>query len=172
MSGVRAEATIHIDASPDRVWRMVSDVTRMGEWSPITYRCVWLDGATAPAVGARFKGYNAMSPAKWWTICEVTEAVAGKVFEFRTVDVSFPFSIGARNKEMTRWRYTFEPDGIGTKVTESYAVAHTPIVLDAPMRIANAIPGAKGLVAKRRARVDAGMHATLERLKAAAEDFE
>ncbi len=169
MSGV-TEASIHIDASPDRVWRMVSDVTRMGEWSPITYRCVWLDGATSPTVGARFKGFNAMSPAKWWTICEVTESTPGKVFEFRTVDVSFPFSIGARNKEMTRWRYTFEPDGIGTKVTESYAVAHTPVVLAAPMRLAAIVPGGKRMVAKRQGRTDAGLQETLERLKAAAED--
>jgi uncharacterized protein YndB with AHSA1/START domain len=170
MSHVRAEASIHVDASPDRVWRLVSDVTRMGEWSPITYRCEWLGGANGPAAGARFKGFNAMPPAKWWTVCEITESQPGKIFEFRTMDVSFPFSLGAKDREMTRWRYSFEPDGIGTKVTESYEVAFTPPILDLPMRIARFIPGGSKAVDKRRARTDDGMKATLERLKAAAED--
>jgi uncharacterized protein YndB with AHSA1/START domain len=172
MSDVSAEASIHVDASPDRVWRMVSDVTRMGEWSPITYRCEWLGAAAGPAVGARFKGYNAMRPAKWWTVCEVTESVPGKEFGFSTVQVSFPFSLGAGSREMTRWRYTFEPDGIGTKVTESYEVAFTPPVLDIPTRIARLIPGGSKAVDKRRDRTDRGMEETLERLKAAAEGVE
>jgi uncharacterized protein YndB with AHSA1/START domain len=170
MSGV-TEASIFIDASPDRVWRMVSDVTRMGEWSPVTYRCEWIKGANGPAVGARFKGYNSMSPAKWWTICEVTDASPGKVFEFSTVDVSFPFSVGVKkNTEMTRWRYTFEPEGIGTKVTESYEVVLTPPILSGPMRIGAAIPGVRSMIDKRRERADEGVRTTLERLKAAAED--
>jgi uncharacterized protein YndB with AHSA1/START domain len=168
---LRAEASLHIDAPPERVWRMVTDVTRMGEWSPVTYKCEWLDGATAPDVGARFKGYNQMPPARWWTVCEITASVPGKVFEFRTVDVSMPFALGAkRNTEMTRWRYTFEPDGIGTKVTESYEVAYTPPLLSIPERIARAIPGGAGVVDRRRAKTTEGMQRTLERLKEAAEE--
>jgi uncharacterized protein YndB with AHSA1/START domain len=145
-----AVVTLHIDAPPQRVWRLVSDVTRMGEWSPVTYRCEWLGDASGPSVGARFKGFNRMPPAKWWTICEVTESEPGKVFAFNTVDVSFPFSLGARKQDMTRWRYTFEPDGIGTKVTESYEVAYTPPVLAVPERIARLLPGAGRAVDRRR----------------------
>jgi uncharacterized protein YndB with AHSA1/START domain len=171
MTDMRAEVSIHIDAPPERLWRLITDVTRMGEWSPITYKCEWLDGADAPVVGARFKGYNRMRPARWWTVCEVTASEPGKVFEFRTMDVSLPFSIGgARNREMTRWRYTFEPDGIGTKVTESYDVAYVPPLLSIPERIARAIPGGAGAVEKRRAKTNDGMLRTLERLKAAAEE--
>jgi uncharacterized protein YndB with AHSA1/START domain len=165
---MHAEASTFIDAPPDRVWRLISDVTRMGEWSPITYRCDWLDGATGPAPGARFKGFNKMPPAKWWTICEITESVPGKVFEFRTVEVSPPFSIGTGKREMTRWRYTFEPEGIGTKVTESYGVTFTPPILAIPERIGRLL-GATKTIEKRRDKTTQGMHATLERLKAAAE---
>lgn len=164
-----AEASTFIDAPPDRVWRMVSDVTRMGEWSPITYRCEWIDGAAGPSVGARFKGYNKMAPARWWTICEVTESVPGKVFEFRTIRVSMPFAIGVGEREMTRWRYTFEPEGIGTKVTETYGVAFTPPLLSVPQRVARLVPGGAKAVEKRVDRTIQGMHTTLERLKAAAE---
>lgn len=162
--------TLHIDAPPERVWRMVADVTRMGEWSPITYRCEWLDGADGPRDGGRFKGYNKLSPARWWTICEITESVPGKVFEFRTVDVSFPFSIGVGDREMTRWRYTFEPDGIGTNITESYAVAFTPPLLRVPEQILRKIPGGARLMDRRRAQTEGGIRETLKRLKAAAEE--
>ncbi len=167
---MQSRESLHIDAPPERLWRMVSDVTRMGEWSPITYRCEWLAGASGPQESARFKGYNKLSPAKWWTICEVTESVKGKVFEFRTVDVSFPFSLGVRGREMTRWRYDFEPDGIGTKVTESYSVAFTPPVLRIPEQIARRIPGVSTLMDRRRAQTELGIKQTLERLKVVAEE--
>jgi len=33
-AGMRASVNLHIDASPDQVWGLVSDITRMGEYSP------------------------------------------------------------------------------------------------------------------------------------------
>lgn len=48
------EVTVHIDAHPDVVYDLIADVTRMPEFSPEVIRCEWLDGATGPAVGARF----------------------------------------------------------------------------------------------------------------------
>lgn len=152
---MRGEVSTHIDAPSDRVWRLVSDVTRMGEWSPVCYRCEWIDGATGPAVGARFKGHNRQGLARWSTTCEVTASEPGRVFEFRTVDGTF--AIGFREREMTRWRYELEPDGIGTKVTESYELVAFPPLLR---------PGAFFL---RRQDREGGMRTTLERLKAEAE---
>jgi uncharacterized protein YndB with AHSA1/START domain len=153
-----AVVDLHIDAPPDRVWRLVSDVTRMGEWSPICYRCEWLDGATGPQVGARFKGYNKQGPSKWSTTCEVVESVPGKVFAFTVMDGTYSFFF--RNREHTRWRYEFEPDGIGTKVTESNDVVGTPPLLRLITPVLNAQAGQR----------EAGMRTTLERLKAAAEE--
>ena len=138
----------------------------MGEWSPITYRCEWVEGSNGPSAGARFKGYNRMPPARWWTLCEVTESVPGKVFEFRTIDGTFSF--GARNKEMTRWRYTFEPDGIGTRARESYAVSFIPAPLRIPEMILRRI-GAGSLVDRRRAQTNRAMDETLQRIKRTAE---
>jgi uncharacterized protein YndB with AHSA1/START domain len=159
---------LFIDAPPERVWQLVSDVTRMGEWSPITYRCEWLDGASRPAQGVRFKGYNKMAPAKWWTVCEITNCEPGKAFEFRTVRVSFPISLGVGQREMTRWRYTFEPEGIGTNVTERYEARFVPPILAVPEKIARAV-GLGGAVDKRRKLTNDAMDETLRRLKAAAE---
>jgi uncharacterized protein YndB with AHSA1/START domain len=166
---LRAEASTHIAAPPQRVFELITDVTRMGDWSPITYKCEWLDGATAAAVGAKFKGYNKLSPARWWTVCEVTAADPGRLFEFVTVDVSAPFSIGVKTpREMTRWRYEFAPENGGTRVTESYRVHLTPPLLRVPEQIARKL-GAGRAMDRRREKTNNGMQETLRRLKEAAE---
>ena len=51
-------ATIDIDAPADVVYDLVADITNMGRWSPECFRTAWVDGATAPVPGARFKGWN------------------------------------------------------------------------------------------------------------------
>ncbi|MEM9748776.1 MAG: SRPBCC family protein, partial [Actinomycetota bacterium] len=45
--------TVAIDAAVEDVWALVSDVTRIGEFSPETFEAEWLDGATGPAEGVR-----------------------------------------------------------------------------------------------------------------------
>ena len=51
------EVTVHMNATPEEVWALVSDVTQIGRYSPETFEGEWLDGATGPAVGARFRGH-------------------------------------------------------------------------------------------------------------------
>lgn len=150
---MKGEVSIVVDAPPDRVWDLVSDVTRMGEWSPVCYRCEWTSGA--PGKGSRFRGYNKQGLARWWTECEVTEYEPPKVFEFRTVDGLL--SVGYRGREMTRWRYELEPDGAGAKVTESFELKAFPYLLR---------PVSPFL---RRQDRESGMRTTLERLKREAE---
>ncbi len=45
-------------APADHVYALISDITRMSEWSPECIHCEWTDEATGPAVGARFKARN------------------------------------------------------------------------------------------------------------------
>ena len=52
------EGTIEIDIPPDRVYALISDVTRTGDWSQECRRCRWMDGAQGLTVGARFLAYN------------------------------------------------------------------------------------------------------------------
>src|ERR1700730_11448136 len=54
--GVEGGATVHIEAPPEKVYGMISDVTRMGEWSPETHRCEWIDGAAGPPAGGALQG--------------------------------------------------------------------------------------------------------------------
>jgi len=106
-----SSASIDIDAPPEVVWNLVTDITRMGEWSPECRRAEWKNGATGPAVGARFHGYNQAGTFEWDAPCVVSECVPGQVFAFDVPPDSEPF---------TRWRFELAPNGTGTTLTESF----------------------------------------------------
>src|SRR6478609_8884918 len=109
--------TVHMDATPEAVWALVSDVTKIGRYSPETFEAEWLDGATGPAVGARFRGHvkrNGIGPV-YWTGCVVTACVPGR---------EFAFGVGQPGKTpLNIWGYRLEPSGDGTDVTESFQLA-------------------------------------------------
>jgi len=105
--GDGAEVHVHVEAPPDVVYGAVSDVTRMGEWSPETVKCEWLDGATGPAVGARFQGTNKRGIVRWSTKPTVVAAESGR---------EFAFDVGPD----TRWTYRFDSEGTGTRLSESF----------------------------------------------------
>ena len=78
------KVSVWMDAPPAAVWDLVSDVTRIGEFSPETFEARWTRGSTGPEVGAYFKGHvkrNGVGPT-YWTLCKVTQCVPEKVFEF------------------------------------------------------------------------------------------
>jgi hypothetical protein len=112
---MRAAVSLQMNASPEKVWGLVSDITKMGEYSPEVVETKWIDGATGPALGARYRGHvkrNEKWPILYWTTCEITECKPGEVFEFAVV---------FGNRKANVWRYEFRatPDG-GCEVTESY----------------------------------------------------
>ena len=143
------EARLLIEASPDRVYALVSDVTRMGEWSPECRGGEWLAGATGPAVGASFRGDNRIGPRRWSTTSKVVAAVPGR---------EFAFAVMVRGQEATRWRYQLELRGDGTLVTESFDYVWAPWYF-----------AAGNLLIGRRWQLRRAMRATLARLKAVAE---
>ncbi len=69
---VSVTRTIH--ARPDTVYDLISDITRMSTFSPETTSAQWLSGADHAAVGARFKGTNAIGRTRWSTKPTVTAA--------------------------------------------------------------------------------------------------
>ncbi|HUR48039.1 MAG TPA: SRPBCC family protein [Acidimicrobiales bacterium] len=103
--------TVRAGASAEELYALVSDVERMGEWSPENVGGRWLGGATGPAVGARFSGANRRGWRRWSTTCTVTAAEAGRKFAFDVAFTAIPVS---------RWTYEFHPDGDATVVTESW----------------------------------------------------
>lgn len=113
-----------VDASPDEVYRVVTDVTSTGERSDECRRAEWLpDSPRAAVVGARFCGHNRSRLARWSRVCEVVEAVPGKAFAFRTV----PERLDPSRRDSTTWRYEMVPDGDRTLVRHSYEITLPPL---------------------------------------------
>jgi hypothetical protein len=149
----RGEAEIDIDAPPEAVYALVSDVTRMGQWSPETYRCDWIGGATGPAVGARFKARNRRGLLRWSNKPEVIVADPGREFAFRR---------RVAGNEVV-WRYRMAAHGSGTRLSESYeSLTPSPAWAN---RVVLKLIG----VTDRDADLVEGMRQTLSRVRAAAE---
>jgi uncharacterized protein YndB with AHSA1/START domain len=146
------EVSLHMDAPPEKVWALVSDVTRIGEFSPETFEARWTRGSTGPEVGASFKGHvkrNGVGPT-YWSPCQVTKCVPNEVFEF---------AVGTDSVTVNNWGYRLEADGDGTRVTEYFRLE--PVL---PLRLYWAVLG------RLRSRTnEKGMRTTLERMKAVVE---
>ena len=144
---------LEIDADAGELYGMVSDLPRIGEWSPECERVEWEGDVATPVAGTTFMGHNAVGPGRrirYSRHGRVLVADPGREFAFITDE-------GGR--ESTVWRYRFEPLAHGrTQVTESYEVRWIPTwarILDVPTN--------------RHKELVRGMRTTLERLKAAAE---
>lgn len=111
MTGLTRGVTQDVDAPVEQVWEMVSDLTRMGEWSPENRGGQWLSG-TPGQVGARFKGRNKRGRVAWSTTCEVIASEPGRVFAF---------VVGSPDRPSATWRYELDPlPGSRTRVRESF----------------------------------------------------
>jgi uncharacterized protein YndB with AHSA1/START domain len=113
--------TVDIDASADELYSLISDPTRMGQWSPENRGAIVLNPAEngAAFIGMTFEGRNKRGRARWTTRCTVTAADPGRRFAFRvhTIGVKKPRLRGAN----ASWEYRFEPTpNGGTRVTETW----------------------------------------------------
>ena len=142
------EVSIHMAAPPEKVWALVSDVTRIGEFSPETFEARWTRGSTGPEVGATFKGHvkrNGVGPV-YWAPCRVTKCVPNELFEF---------SVGTDDVSFNNWGYRLQPENHGTRVTEYYRLEPK-----LPLRLYwLALGRLRGRTNQR------GMRTTLERMK-------
>lgn len=110
-------ATREIAAPAEEVWALVSDLPRMGEWSPENAGGKWVKGATGPALGAVFKGSNRNGLRRWSTTVTVVVCDPGKAFEF---------AVTSGPLEIANWRYDFEDTESGCRVTESWQDKRKP----------------------------------------------
>ena len=146
------QVSTDIAAPADKVWAFVSDLPRMGEWSPENTGGQWVGGATGPTVGAKFRGTNRKGLRRWSTTCTVTAADVGK---------RFTFEVTYGPVRISTWDYTLTGDGTDTTVVEEWTDRRP-----AWMRVAGVpVMG----VPDRGAHNRQGMEKTLANLKAAAE---
>jgi uncharacterized protein YndB with AHSA1/START domain len=152
MAEQNVSVSCEIAAPAEQVWAMVSDVTRMGEWSPETEGATWLGGATGAAPGVKFRGTNRNGKKKWDTVAKIVDADPGRLLSFR---------ITAAGLKVAEWRYAFEPTATGCRVTETW--------IDQRGVVAKTLGKPISGVADRAEHNRAGMEQTLERLKSVAE---
>jgi hypothetical protein len=88
-------ASTEIAASADAVYAVVSDVTRIPEWSPETRRVQWLGTDRL-----RFRAWNRRRLGRWKTEAKVVEADAGQ---------QFSFVVEVMGGDWTQWTYLMEP---------------------------------------------------------------
>jgi hypothetical protein len=145
------EVTAEIGAPAEHVYGLISDVENMGRWSPECRRCEWIDGASGPAVGARFKGWNKRGLMRWTTVSTVVTADAPREFAWEV------------DQSRMRWGYRLESRNGATRVTEfrdELGVKPLYVRIAYKLRLLGKDPDAI---------VVDGMKETLVRLKAAAE---
>lgn len=102
------QESVTVGASAEKLYDLVSDITRVGEWSPVCTSCWWDEGVEAGQVGAWFTGHNELPHRTWETRSKVVAAERGREFAW-VVGGSF-----------VRWGFTLDPVETGTAITESW----------------------------------------------------
>ena len=143
------QASIDIDASPERVWALVSDLSLMPKWSP-QCKLMKVFGPLRP--GARTVNVNRRNYLFWPTTSRITEVVPERKLAFRV------------NENNTVWSYELEPTATGTRLTESRHAENG--VKPVSNLLVNTIMGG---VPNFEVELVDGMNASLSRIKAAAE---
>jgi len=104
------EVSTWIDASPARVWELVSDVELMPGMCEELQSIEWVSGSTGPALGARFIGRNRHeSLGEWATTSHIVECDPPRVFAWAVEDPDSPTAI---------WRFRLEPRDGGTELSQ------------------------------------------------------
>ncbi len=144
-------ATIEIDAPPEKVWALVSDIERMSSWSPQVVRST-VNGDTI-ALGTTFANENRQDDVEWPTNARVERFEPPREFAFKVKENRLIWSFLLEPLPGDRTRVTQRresPDGI-TDLSIHYTEAY--------------LGGVEAFTERQRA----GMRETLERLKAEAE---
>ena len=108
MDNLTFSDSVVVARSPEELYDLVSDVTHMGDWSPVCRACWWEEEGGSARVGAWFGGRNELPERTWETRSEIVAAERGREFAFVV------------NGTIARWGYTFEPVDGGTQLTESW----------------------------------------------------
>lgn len=106
----RITGSIEIDAPPSAVWTVVSDLKRMGEWSPQCRRMIVRGGEVRE--GTTTLNINRQGMLFWPTRSKVKELVPNERLSFRVLENG------------TIWTFELEETERGTKLLESRTAPH------------------------------------------------
>jgi uncharacterized protein YndB with AHSA1/START domain len=146
------EASAVIEAPIDAVWNVVSDVTRVGEWSGECQGCAWVGGADSPVPGAQFRGRNRRGSMRWTRLNQVISAEPPHAFVWRTV-ARFPYL------DSVEWKLILVEEGSSTRITEAFEI----------LRLSKAMEGVLNVIMPTHRDRSADLAADLDRLKSLVE---
>ncbi len=123
VTGATVEVAVEVDGSPEQVWGLITDVTRIGEWSPECIDGWWLDKEEPLAsVGARFEGHNRYRGGFEATArCVVTEADPPRSFAWAVLD---PDEVVDRPGSV--WSYLLTPGAGADRTLVTHRFVHGP----------------------------------------------
>jgi hypothetical protein len=110
-------------ATPEEVWAVLADVTRIGEWSHECRTAEWADGATTAAVGAHYRGGNRVGRTRWSRRNAITAVDAPHELAWHTVESPL-------YRDSTEWRIVLEPHDRGTRIVQTFQVRKLNRVLE------------------------------------------
>lgn len=121
VTGARVDVETTVDMAPEQFWALITDVSRIGEWSPEVVKAAWLEGdAAAPRVGDRFKG-SCEYPDGFAAVlqCVVTESEPGRAFSWVVLD-------GDADPERpgSVWSYELQPGAVPGSTLVRHSFVH------------------------------------------------
>ena len=158
--GPATEASIEIDAPAATIWALVTDIQLPSRFSGEFQGAEWLEGATAPVVGARFVGRNQHAAVGTWeTTSTIVELAPERVLAY---------AVGEPNQPSAMWRFTLEPAGDRrTRLTQWMRMGPARTGINAAI---DAMPDKESRILHRRlAELRSNMEATLAGIKELAE---
>lgn len=144
--------SVHIAASPERVWALVGDVRRLPDWSPQVDSTRLRSGFDSVRLGTQFTNRNSDGELVWTTHAEVVRFEPGREIAFRV------------EENWVIWSFTLTPVGDGVELVQRRDAPDG--ISDLSLELTN---GFMGGVEAFTASMRAGMRLTLERIKAEAE---
>lgn len=159
----------HVKASPEEVWEFVTDITLPAELSEELQSVEWLDGATEPALGARFLGRNRHQEGnEWQTVSHVVALEPARRFGWAVLpEASSDGPHADTSKAVATWWFALEPQDGGTLLRQSMQVEPGPSGLTEMLA---QHPGREEeMLRLRLEQLRAGMEANLQGIKARAE---
>jgi carbon monoxide dehydrogenase subunit G len=156
LTDYRLRESVTVDATPEKVWARVHDITRMGEASPACTACEWDDPETGMTEGAWFTGTNKAGEHTYDTRCQIDSLVPGASFTFSNYGLE-------GTSVSSRWGYEVMPADGGTELTETWEM-HPGFV--EYMEANHPDVDVVGVLEDRKQFAQSGISATLAALKA------
>ena len=145
---------VEIKASSDSIWKAVSDVTRVPEWSPECVKVEWENGPKENLVGSKFTGSNKRGWIRWRGYCEVVTAVPEKTFSYNVKPLRWL-------RPMSRWTWNITEKLEGRSIVKLSCEANYYTILGRVVF---------GTIEQRMVQVSKDIGVTLNRMKSSLEN--